>query len=108
MVIGAVSMEVVRRMANAPVDQLVASVGRRIAELRVERGLTQDGFAEKAGVSSRYVASVEAGGENLTLTSLARFARLLRVPPIELLRPPTRRNARIGRPRTVPQTKKRS
>jgi hypothetical protein len=27
----------------------------------VERGVTKDGFAEKAGGSSRYVARVEAG-----------------------------------------------
>lgn len=95
-------------MAGASVDPLVSSVGRRIAELRVERGLTQDAFAEKAGVSSRYVASVEAGEENLTLTSLARFARLLRVAPVELLRPPRRGKARVGRPKTNPSSRKKS
>lgn len=82
-------------------DALVRDVGRRIAELRAERGLTQDAMAEKAGVSSRYIAKVESGRENLTLTSLARFARLLRVATVDLFQPPRVRNARPGRPKAV-------
>lgn len=79
--------------------KLLSNVGRRIAELRLERGLTQEALSEKLGVTTRWVQSAEAGGENLTLTTLARFANALKVPVAELFVPPTRTKARPGRPR---------
>lgn len=72
-------------------------VGRRIAELRIGRALTQAAFAEEAGVSLRYLQSVEAG-RNLTLDSLVKFSNVLRVAVIELFRPPRTNGSRRGRP----------
>lgn len=74
------------------------SVGRRIAELRAERGLTQEALSEKLGVTTRWVQSAEAGGENFTLTTIARFANALKVPVAEFFTPPTTAKARPGRP----------
>lgn len=73
-------------------------VGRRIAELRGERGLTQAQAAEQLGVSTRYVQSVEGGAQNLGLESLVVFANLYRVPLAELVRRPSSMRARRGRP----------
>ena len=78
--------------------KLLSSVGRRIAELRVERGLTQEALSEKLGVTTRWVQSAEAGGENFTLTTLVRFANALRTPVAEFFSVPTRPKARPGRP----------
>jgi len=36
-------------------------LGRNIARLRTSLGLTQEGLAEKAGISARYVQDLEAG-----------------------------------------------
>ena len=47
-------------------DAVIRDVGRRVAELRVGLGLTQDKFAESLGVSGVYVRRVEIGQENLT------------------------------------------
>lgn len=73
-------------------------VGRRIAELRVERGLTQDQLAERAGVTVGYVRTVEGGRGNLTVFTLVKFATLLDVEPAELLVPPKSTESRRGRP----------
>jgi transcriptional regulator with XRE-family HTH domain len=54
-------------------------VGARIAELRVSRGWTQEQFAERLGVATRYVQSVEGGDENLTIETMAKLANNLRV-----------------------------
>lgn len=52
-------------------------VGRRIAELRRERGWTQASFAERMGVSWKYVQRLEAGSENLSLASIVEIANVL-------------------------------
>jgi transcriptional regulator with XRE-family HTH domain len=52
-------------------------VGRRISQIRRERGWTQEDLAERLGVSVRYLQAVEAGQENLTLDSLTQLAARL-------------------------------
>lgn len=77
--------------------RLLRNVGRRIAEARVARRLTQERLAERLGVSARYVQSVEGGDENLTLETLDRFATVLRIDVAALLEPPTTPPTRRGR-----------
>ena len=79
--------------------KLLSNVGRRIAELRAERALTQEALSEQLGVTTRWIQSAEAGGENFTLTTLARFANALRVPVAEFFVPPTSVKSRPGRPK---------
>lgn len=71
--------------------QLLRDVGRRIAEARAERGLTQEALAARLSMSDRYLRRIEAGEINLTLVSLARIARKLRVPLSALLEAPRQR-----------------
>jgi transcriptional regulator with XRE-family HTH domain len=78
--------------------KVIKNIGRRVAEERKRLGLTQASLAERAGVSLKYWQRVEAGRENLTIASLVRFANLVRVEPIDLLRQARLRNARPGRP----------
>jgi transcriptional regulator with XRE-family HTH domain len=60
-------------------DVVIRAIGRRIAEVRRERGLTQEAFSEVVGVSEKYVQRVESGA-NLSIRSLVRFANALDVP----------------------------
>jgi len=55
-----------------------ARFGENIASLRSRRKLTQERLAEKAGVSARYVQSLEAGEYLPTLPTLARLKSALR------------------------------
>src|SRR5262249_11962971 len=87
-------------MPNNDPDRLITNIGRRVAELRVERGLSQEQSALHAGVSLTYWRRIERG-TNLTVRSLAWLAGVLHVDVVGLLRPP-RRNAR---PRKVPARK---
>jgi transcriptional regulator with XRE-family HTH domain len=58
---------------------LIRSAGRMIADLRKQRGLTQPDLASRVGVSVQYLQRVEQGRQNLTLSSLAKFASALAV-----------------------------
>jgi DNA-binding Xre family transcriptional regulator len=65
-------------------EQLLKSVGARIAELRAKRNLTQKSLSEKTGVTYRYLQTIESGRANVTLGTLHRLAAFLhvRVPDI--------------------------
>lgn len=52
------------------------------------RGLTQEECANALRVSARYLRRVEAGQENLSLTSLAHLARCLQSTVASLFEPP--------------------
>lgn len=59
------------------VDGALEQIGRRVAELRAARGLTQAVFAERIGLQISYVQRVEAGEQNLTVRTLVRLAAAL-------------------------------
>jgi transcriptional regulator with XRE-family HTH domain len=82
-----------------PVDKqaLRDTVGRRVAELRLARGMTQESFAEATGFYARYIQTIEAGEANLTLDSLARLATALRAPVGDLFHAPSRARGRAKR-----------
>jgi transcriptional regulator with XRE-family HTH domain len=77
----------------------VRDVGRRIAELRQDAGLTQQEFAERLEMSGQYLRRVEAGEVNLSVRSLVKFAQAIRVEVEELFAlPRDRKRPGRGRP----------
>ena len=83
-------------------DRATKDVGRRIAELRRERGLTQERFAERLGIAANALQRIELGMQNLTIRSLVRLANGLGVPLASLFEAPApgSRAVRPGRPRS--------
>lgn len=63
----------------------LAVFGKRVAELRHKRGLTQEQLAEKAGLAQRTIASIEQGQRWAKLSTLTKLAKALGVPRKELL-----------------------
>lgn len=89
----------VRAVRPLDPERVCKNVGRRIAELRKERGMTQEEFSVLLGTSFQWVSQLE-GGRNITLHSLARIANALRVSLEDLLVTPKATGARrVGRPR---------
>lgn len=78
--------------------QVVRNVGLRIAELREARGWTRETFAERLGVSTRYLARLEGGRQNFTVHRLVWLAGHLRVRVVDLFAPPGIKAIRVGRP----------
>jgi transcriptional regulator with XRE-family HTH domain len=83
---------------------ILRELGRRCAELRVAKGLTQEQLAELLGVETRYLQGIEAGARNFTMRTLIALASRLGVEPSALFEPPTSTEApRPGRPRRKPR-----
>ena len=65
--------------------QLQKIVGRSLRRYRLERGFSQEAFADHMGVHRTYMGAVERGERNLTLRTLERLAEFMGVDPLELL-----------------------
>lgn len=61
-------------------------LGAVIRRLREQAGLSQEGFADKAGVHRTYTGKVERGEVNLTLKNLNKLAVALRMKPSQILK----------------------
>jgi transcriptional regulator with XRE-family HTH domain len=67
--------------------ELQTIFGRNLSAYRRARGLSQESFADELGVHRTYLGGLERGEHNLTLKSLERIARRLKVHPLSLLSP---------------------
>jgi transcriptional regulator with XRE-family HTH domain len=54
-------------------------VGQKVRAYRKQAGLSQEKLAEKASLSYKYLGEVERGYVNVSLDSLMRIARALKI-----------------------------
>lgn len=65
---------------------LQRTVGQNLRRYRLERGLSQEAFADVVGVHRTYMGGLERGERNITLRGLERMAGRLMLDPLDLLR----------------------
>ncbi|MGI8669413.1 MAG: helix-turn-helix domain-containing protein [Aridibacter sp.] len=59
--------------------------GNRVRKERLERGLSQEKFAEKAGLHRTYIGMIERAEKNITLLNIEKIAKALEIPIGNLL-----------------------
>jgi transcriptional regulator with XRE-family HTH domain len=65
---------------------LQARIGRRLAELREARGLSQHALAKAIGVTSQFVGRLESGERAPSLKVMEALASALKTDPADLMR----------------------
>lgn len=63
-------------------DQRLVAFGARVRALRKDKGLSQEGLSNLAGIDRSYMGQIERGEINLTLTKIYQIADALQVPVI--------------------------
>jgi transcriptional regulator with XRE-family HTH domain len=86
------------RVAKSPKvkDSVSVSFGAAVRSFRKQRNFSQEELAERAGLHRTYVADIERGARNLSLSSIARLARALDVSTGALLSHAGKLTAPIG------------
>jgi transcriptional regulator with XRE-family HTH domain len=64
----------------------IEKIAMRIKALRAKRRITQAELAERAGISHGYLARLETGRQDPTITTLEKLAKALKVPVEKLLK----------------------
>jgi transcriptional regulator with XRE-family HTH domain len=60
--------------------------GKRLRQLRLDAGWTQEQLAEAAGITTTYTSDLERGTKVPSLTIILRISRALRISTADLLR----------------------
>lgn len=66
-------------------DAYLKKFGANLKKVRKEKGVSQEELANDLGFSQPYLAKVEAGTVNLSISHIVAIARRLKVPLISLI-----------------------
>jgi len=79
---GIINMEVFDQKEKEGVQ---AKFGKRLAQIRNDKGITQEKFSFEVGVDRTYISYIERGKRNPSLYMLWRMAKALKVSMSELV-----------------------
>lgn len=63
-------------MQNYEMD-IKEKTGKRLRELRLAKGLSQEKFAFECGLDRTYIASIERGRRNISIVNIEKIANAL-------------------------------
>jgi transcriptional regulator with XRE-family HTH domain len=75
--------------SRADLGPTLARLGNRVRDLRTTKGYTQEQLAVRAQLDPKHVQAIEAGGSNVTVSTLLGLADGLGCEISELFRPRT-------------------
>lgn len=67
------------RQRNKPDHQVRKKFGKRVREIRLKVGLSQEELGFKSNIHRTYIGSVERGEQNISLDNITRLAKTLKV-----------------------------
>jgi transcriptional regulator with XRE-family HTH domain len=71
---------------NTKVTSATIKLGKRIGQIRKERGLSQEKLALEAGLNRAYIGYIERGERNPTIETVEKISKVLKVTLDELFK----------------------
>jgi len=65
--------------------EIKLEVGRRLRDLRMKAGLSQEELGFKSGLHRNYIGGIERGERNVAVVNIAKLAKALSVRPRDML-----------------------
>ncbi len=66
--------------------ELLIQLGRNIKAERIRKGLTQEDFAEKLGITREYLGRIERGIQNISILKILNISNKLDIEISEILK----------------------
>jgi len=66
-------------------EDILIKFGNKVRSEREKRGYSQEAFAELVGVHRTYIGMIERAEKNITLKSIEKIAKALKIPIGKLL-----------------------
>ena len=66
-------------------ESILIKFGKKVREKRLQKGISQEKLAEKAGVHRTYIGMIERGEKNITLGNIEKIAKALEIPLDKLM-----------------------
>jgi len=67
-------------------SDILAQFGRKVQQLRKQKGWSQENLAEKTGLHRTYIGAIERGERNLSLKNIEKIAKAFEIPVADLFR----------------------
>lgn len=72
---------------NFKYDKILSrKFGKKISELRIDHGVTQEELAFRANISPSYMSAIERGITDITISTVKRLSKALEIEIIELFK----------------------
>ena len=68
------------------IDDIKLKLGKRIKEIRIKGGYSQEELASLAKLHRTYISDIERGGRNVSVENIEKIAMALKIDPSELLK----------------------
>ncbi|MFY0674772.1 MAG: helix-turn-helix transcriptional regulator [Bacteroidia bacterium] len=66
-------------------DFILIEFGKRIRQLRIDKGLSQEELSFETGFHRTYIGMIERGERNISLTNIVVFAKVFNLTVAEIL-----------------------
>ncbi|HJQ09077.1 MAG TPA: helix-turn-helix transcriptional regulator [Candidatus Saccharimonadales bacterium] len=63
-----------------------AAFGKRLRQLRLAKGFTQESLADTVGLHRTYIGNIERGEESVSMDNAAKIAKALKISLSELVK----------------------
>lgn len=67
------------------IDERMVAFGKRVREVRIKKGISQEKLAEMAGIDRSYMGNIERGEKNVTLKKAYEVCDALEIAIQDLL-----------------------
>lgn len=67
------------------IDERMVAFGKRVREVRMKKGISQEKLAEMSGIDRSYMGNIERGEKNITLKKAYEVCDALEIPIQDLI-----------------------
>ena len=73
------TIAILEAVNSMTIDERLVSFGKRVREIRMNKGISQEKLAEMSGIDRSYMGNIERGEKNVTLKKAYEICDALKI-----------------------------